>query len=63
MLDIGRIREELNELPFQDGRREVFVGRVSELFEGASEQAIAERLREFERQLQNHSLTSVARRR
>jgi hypothetical protein len=43
VLDINHIREELNELPFRDGKREVLVGRMSEMFEGKSEQAIAKR--------------------
>ena len=30
--DIHRIRATLNELPFKDGKREVLVGRISELW-------------------------------
>ena len=51
VLDIGHIREELNELPFRDGKREVFVGRISEMFEEESEQAIAKHLGQFEQEL------------
>ena len=56
MLDIDHIREELNELPFRDGKREVFVGRISEMFEEESEQAIAEHLGQFEQELRSHTL-------
>ncbi len=56
MLDIDHIREELNELPFRDGKREVFVGRISRMFEKESEQAIAEHLSQFEQELRSHTL-------
>ena len=56
ILDIGHIREELNELPFRDGRREVFIGKISEMFEEESEQAIADHLRHYENELRSHSL-------
>ena len=55
--DIDHIRKELNELPFRDGQREVFVGTVSELFVNESEQAIENRLGQLEQELQSHSLT------
>ena len=56
MLDINHIREGLNELPFRDGKRGVLVGRISEMFEEESEQAIAEHLRHLEQELRSHSL-------
>ena len=56
VLDIDHIREELNELPFRGGKREVFVGRISEMFEEDSEQAIAEHLGHFEQELRSHTL-------
>ena len=56
VLDIHHIRGELNELPFRDGKREVFVGRISEMFEEESEQAIAEHLGQIEEELQGHTL-------
>ena len=56
MFDIADIRDELNELPFKDGKREVFVGRVSEVFEAESEETIAEHLGQFEQELRNHTL-------
>jgi hypothetical protein len=56
MLDINHIREELNELQFRDGKREVFVGRISEMFEEESEQAIAEHLGQIEQKLRSHTL-------
>ncbi len=56
VFDIDHIREELNELPFRDGKREVFVGRISEMFEEESEQAIAEHLGHFEQELRSHTL-------
>ena len=56
VLDIDHIREELNELPFRDGKREVFVGRISEMFEEESELAIAEHLGHFEQELRSHTL-------
>ena len=56
MLDIDQIREELNELPFRDGKREVFVGRISEMFAEDSEQAITEHLGHFEQELRSHTL-------
>ena len=46
-LDIDHIREELNELPFRDGQREVFVGRISEM---------SPHLRQFEQELRSHTL-------
>jgi hypothetical protein len=56
MFDIAHIREELNELPFRDGKREVFVGRVSEVFEAESEETITDQLGQFEQELRNHTL-------
>ena len=56
MFDIDDIREELNELPFRDGKREVLVGKVSKMFEEESEQEIADRLRQFEQELRSHTL-------
>jgi hypothetical protein len=56
VFDIDHIREELNELPFRDGKREVFVGRISEMFEEESEQAIADQLRQYEEELRSHTL-------
>jgi hypothetical protein len=56
VFDIDLIREELNELPFRNGKREVFVGRISEMFEEESEQAIAEHLGQFEQELRSHTL-------
>ena len=56
VLDIDHIREELNELPFRGGKREVFVGRISEMFEQESEQAVAEHLGQCEQELRSHTL-------
>ena len=56
LLGIDHIREELNGLPFRDGKREVFVGRISEMFEEESEQAIADHLRQCEQELRSHTL-------
>ena len=56
VLDINHIREELNELPFRDGKREVLVGRISEMFEEESEQTIAEHLGQIEEELRGHTL-------
>lgn len=56
VLNVDRIREELNELPFRDGKREVFVGRVSEDFEGDSEQTVADHVRHCEQELRGHTL-------
>ena len=56
MFDIAHIREELNELPFRDGKREVLVGRITEMFEGESEQATADHLRQCEQELRRHTL-------
>jgi hypothetical protein len=56
VLDIDDIREELNELPFRDGEREVFVGKISEMFEEESEQAIADDLRQCEQDFRSHML-------
>ena len=56
MFDIAHIREELNELLFRDGKREVFVGRVSEVFEAESEETITDQLGQFEQELRNHTL-------
>ena len=54
--DIGQIREELNELPFRDGKREVLVGRISEMFEETSKHEISDHLRQFEQELRSHTL-------
>lgn len=56
MLDVDQIRAELNELPFKDGKREVFIGRISEMFDGESEQTTSKELRKFEKELQQHTL-------
>ena len=56
VLDIDHIREELYELPFRDGKRAVFVGRISEMFAEESAQAIADHLRQCEQELQSHTL-------
>jgi hypothetical protein len=57
VLDIDHIREELNELPFKDGRREVFIGRISEMFAEDNEPATTHYLRQYEQKLRSHSLT------
>ena len=56
VLDIDHIRAELNELPFKDGKREVLLGKISEMFVKENEQSIAHHLREYEKELQNHTL-------
>jgi hypothetical protein len=56
MLDIDHIREELNELPFRDGKREVLVGRISEMFKEESEQEIADHLGQYDEELRSHTL-------
>jgi hypothetical protein len=56
VLDIEHIRSELNELPFRDGKREVLLGKISEMFVEESEQSIADHLREYEKELRNHTL-------
>lgn len=56
VLDINHIREELNELPFRHGKREVLAGRVSEVFEAESEETITDHLRQFDQELRSHTL-------
>ena len=56
VLDIDHIREELCGLPFRDGKRAVFVGRISEMFAEESPRAIADHLRQCEQELQSHTL-------
>lgn len=56
VLDIDHIRTELNELPFKDGVREVFVGKISKMFDEESEEAIAKHLARFEQELRSHTL-------
>ena len=56
MLNIDHIRTSLNELPFKGGKREVFVGRISEMFDDESEQSIADHLAHFEQELLSHTL-------
>jgi hypothetical protein len=56
VLNIDHIRAELNELPFKGGKREVFVGRISTMFEEESEQSIADHLAQSEQQLRSHTL-------
>jgi hypothetical protein len=51
MFDIAHIREELNEILFRDGKREVFVGRVSEVFDAESDKTITDHLSQFEQEL------------
>ena len=58
MRDIRVIREELNALPFKNGKRELFVGRISELFENESSEAVADRLHQYEQELRTHALQS-----
>lgn len=61
MIDLDRIRAELNELEFKKGGREVFVGNLSEMFPQESEQAIAERVSVLEEDLRRHSLRASRR--
>lgn len=56
VLDIDHIREELNEIPFRDGKREVFVGNISEMFEEESEPATADHLLQYVQELRRHTL-------
>jgi hypothetical protein len=56
LLGIDHIREELNGLPFREGKREVYVGSISEMLEEESEQAIAGHLRQFEQELRSQTL-------
>ena len=56
LLEIDHIREELNGLPFREGKREVYVGSISEMLEEESEQAIAGHLRQFEQELRSQTL-------
>jgi hypothetical protein len=56
LLEIDHIREELNGLPFREGKREVYVGSISEMLEEESEQAIADHLRQFEQELRSQTL-------
>lgn len=60
-MDLSRIRAELNELPFTNGEREVFVGNLSEMFREESAQAIAGRVSELEEDLRRHSLRASRR--
>ena len=55
-LDIAHIRDELNELPFRDGKRRILLGKVSEMFEHQSEQAIVDQLQQWEQELRSHTL-------
>jgi len=59
VLNIDHIRAELNELPFKDGKREVFVGRISKMFDEESEQSIADHLAQFKQELRSHTLILI----
>jgi hypothetical protein len=56
VLDIDHIRAELNELPFKDGKREVFLGKISEILDEESELSITDHLRKYEKELRSHTL-------
>ena len=57
MFNIVHIREKLNELPFRDGKREVSIGKISELFEAENEETITDHIIQFEQELRSHTLT------
>jgi hypothetical protein len=54
--DIHQLRGQLNELPFENGRRSVLLGRIDEMFENEAPPAVTERLRQIERELGRHDL-------
>lgn len=56
MLDIGQIREQLNELTFEGGERQTCLGRISELFPEQGEDHIGPQLEEIKAELQRHGL-------
>ena len=56
-LDIITIRDKLNEVTFEEGKRCVCIGVATELFAGLDDATVVERLDEFERELESHDLS------
>ncbi len=59
LFDIDRIRVELNELPFKNRKREVYLALISEMFATESASEITAHLRQIERELAHHSLKLI----
>lgn len=56
MAELHAVREALNELPFHDGKRQVLIGTLAEMFPGEDDFAIAAKLAKIEAELQRHEL-------
>lgn len=56
MAELHAVREALNELPFHNGKRQVFLGTVAKMFPGDDETTIAQKLRKIAAELQSHDL-------
>lgn len=56
MAELHAVREALNELPFENGKRQVLMGTVAEMFPGDDEHAIAAKLGIIETELHRHEL-------
>lgn len=57
MFEIGTIREQLNELAFENGKRAVSLGFISELFPDTTTAELASELKQLEQLLNEHDLT------
>jgi hypothetical protein len=56
MVEIGLIREQLNELAFEEGKRAVLLGHVAELFPHRSAAEVESELKRLAEQLSEHDL-------
>ena len=56
MLDMGQIRAALNELPFRNGQRKLFIGKVADVFPEIQPDMVEDRVRQFETELDKHRL-------
>ena len=59
MAELHAVRAALNELPFHDGKRQVPLGAISEMFPGADELSLADKLGQIEAELRNHDLVLI----
>ncbi len=58
-MDIGHIREQLNEVTFENGQRQTHIGYVSELFGDMAPDEIPAALEQLAQQLRRHDLALV----
>lgn len=59
MIDIRRIRDQLNEETFEAGQRRALIGRISELFPEQEETVVQSQLQSIEEELHRHDLKLI----